>query len=128
MSSPLKILYVDDEEDIRTIVTLCLGMDPAMEVKTADSGIAALDLLTQSAWRPDLALVDVMMPYIDGIELLNRMRAEPDTAHIPVVFITASARSTQVKHYTDAGAIGIISKPFDPLTLAATVRGYHDGA
>lgn len=126
MNTPLKLLYVDDEEDIRTIVELALGMDPSMQVEIAASGAEALAKVGSGRYMPDLAMLDMMMPGMSGLELLQALRAREDTKDIPVIFVTASARSTDVTHYTDAGAIGVISKPFDPLTLADIVRAHHD--
>lgn len=122
MRDSLKVLYVDDEADIRTIVELALGLDPGMEVRIAGSGAEALGMIGEGMWLPDLALIDMMMPGMTGIDVLGALRARRDTADIPVIFVTASARSMEVEHYTDAGAIGVISKPFDPITLATLVR------
>ena len=127
MSDRLKILYVDDEADIRTIVELALGMDPDMTVVIADSGSEALDKLGKGGWIPDIALIDVMMPNMTGMELLQAMRQRADTADIPVLFVTASARSPEQQRYLDAGAIGVISKPFDAITLARLVRQHYEG-
>lgn len=126
MSDPLSILYVDDEEDIRTIVEISLRLQPGLEVKLADSGAQALSMIGQDGWVPDIALIDVMMPGMTGMELLEQLRQRPDTASIPVLFVTASARSTEVQRYTDVGALGVISKPFDPLTLASLVCHHYD--
>jgi CheY-like chemotaxis protein len=120
----LKILYVDDEPDIRTIVEMALGLDHAMDVKLAESGAQALDILGKDDWIPDLALVDMMMPGMSGLEVLQAMRRRSDVATVPLVFVTASARQDDMNRYVDAGAIGVISKPFDPMGLARTVRNY----
>lgn len=128
MSEPLKILYVDDEEDIRAVVALALGMDPAMEVVMAASGGEALRKIGDDGWVPDLAMLDVMMPEMSGMELLAALRARADTATLPILFITASARSTDMERYTGAGAIGVISKPFDVISLASLVRKFHEAA
>lgn len=120
----MQVLYVDDEEDIRTIVSIALGLDPDMKVTLAASGAEALALVG-AGWVPDIALVDVMMPEMNGMELVARLHGEPATAGLPVLYVTASARSDDIARYTGAGAIGVISKPFDPMTLAAQVRAYH---
>ncbi|HEX7820435.1 MAG TPA: response regulator [Sphingobium sp.] len=122
----LSILYVDDEEDIRTIVEMALQLDPELTVKVADSGARALAMIGQDGWLPDIALIDVMMPGMTGMELLELLRQRPDAAAIPALFVTASARSTEVQRYIDAGAMGVISKPFDPLTLAGLVRRHYE--
>jgi len=124
LSEMLKILYVDDEPDIRTIVEMALGLDQAMDVRLAESGPQALDILGAEGWVPDLALVDMMMPGMSGLDVLDTMRQRDDVAGVPVVFVTASARQDDMNRYIEAGAIGVISKPFDPMSLARTVREY----
>ena len=120
----VRVLYVDDEADIRTIVQIALRLDPGMEVKLAASGVEALALIGQDGWMPDIALVDVMMPGLTGMELVERVRDDPVMAGMPILFVTASARSSDIARYVGAGAMGVISKPFDPLTLASHVRAY----
>jgi CheY-like chemotaxis protein len=116
----LRILHVDDEPDIREVVELSLGLDPAFTVKSCASGGDAL--ATVANWRPDLILCDVMMPVMDGPATLARLRQSPDTARIPVVFMTARAQAREMEHFKSLGATGVIAKPFDPLTLASFVR------
>ncbi|MBN8831777.1 MAG: response regulator [Sphingomonadales bacterium] len=125
MSGPLKLLYVDDEADIRTIAELALRLDPDMEVVIAESGEDALKRIGEGRWMPDVALIDMMMPGMSGMELLWLMRQRKDTAAIPVLFVTASARTVEVERYIEAGAVGVIVKPFDPVTLARTVREHY---
>ena len=109
----LKVLYVDDEADIREVAAFSLEMDPNMEVRTAGSGPDALELLDRGGWRPDVFLLDVMMPGMDGPGVLREIRA---------IFITARAQPHEQQRFIDAGAIGVIPKPFDPMTLAGEVR------
>jgi len=117
---PARILYVDDEDDIREIAQLSLELDPEFEVRSSASGVEAL---TDAAdWRPDLILLDVMMPDMDGPETLRRLADSPLTASIPVVFITARTQTHEVERYLAMGAVGVIAKPFDPLALAGDVR------
>jgi CheY-like chemotaxis protein len=116
----LRILHVDDEPDIREVVELSLGLDPAFTVKTCASGGDAL--ATVAHWRPDMILCDVMMPVMDGPATLARLRQSPETARIPVVFMTARAQAREMEHFKSLGASGVIAKPFDPLTLASFVR------
>lgn len=118
----MKILYVDDEADIRTIVGMALRLDPGLDVKMAGSGAAALQLLDHGDWTPDLALIDMMMPGMSGAELLAALRARAGLAALPALFVTASARRDDIRAYLDLGANGVITKPFDPMTLAQTVR------
>ena len=117
----LSVLYVDDDPDIRHIVALSLSLDPLIEARFAGSGEEALAMLATGP-RPDVAVLDVMMPEMDGLTLLERMRATPATATIPVLFMTARAREADVTAYIARGAMGVIVKPFDPLSLAAAIR------
>ncbi len=120
--NPLRILHVDDEPDIREIVELSLALDSGFAVRGCASGG---DALTAAAdWAPDLILCDVMMPGMDGPATLARLRASPETAHIPLVFMTARAQSRELEHFKSLGAVGVIAKPFDPMTLANSVRGH----
>jgi CheY-like chemotaxis protein len=120
-----RILYVDDEDDIREVAVFALELDPQLEVRSARSGMEALEVIT--SWRPDLILLDVMMPGMDGPEMLARMRAGPEPADLPVVFITARTQAHEVERFLALGAAGVIAKPFDPMTLAATARGHLKG-
>ncbi|TPN83144.1 response regulator [Mesorhizobium sp. CU2] len=117
---PARILYVDDEDDIREIAQMSLELDPEFEVRSSPSGIKAL--ADAAAWRPDLILLDVMMPDMDGPETLKRLGESPATALIPVVFITARTQTHEVERYLAMGAVGVIAKPFDPMALAGEVR------
>ena len=113
------LLYVDDEPDIRHIVQMALGLAPELTIHTGDSGEQALTLAQQL--RPDLILLDVMMPGLDGPGTLHRLRANPVSAGIPVVFMTAKAMPQEVARFRDMGAAGVIAKPFDPMRLAQQV-------
>ena len=120
--SSLKILYVDDEPDIREVATFALELDPEIEVATADSGGLALSMLDRGAVLPDLFLLDVMMPDLDGPMTLAQIRQRPAFAAIPAVFITARAQPHERDHLLGLGAIGVVTKPFDPMTLAGDIR------
>ena len=121
MTESLSILYVDDEPDIRLIVEIALSMRPGLSVRTAESGEEALAILIGQGWRPDVAMVDVMMPGLTGPEVLAALRAEPAPESLPVIFVTARARPQDVAAYVGQGARGVISKPFDPMQLADQV-------
>ncbi len=118
----LRILHVDDEPDIREVVELSLLLDPAFAVRSCASGGDALAAVAE--WPPDLILCDVMMPVMDGPATLARLRESPQTARIPVVFMTARAQTREIEHFKSLGAAGVISKPFDPMTLAASIRSH----
>lgn len=85
----LRVLHVDDEPDIRELVEISLSLDPEISVKSCSCGADALDAATE--WAPDLILIDVMMPVMDGPETLGRLRERDATAGIPIVFMTARA-------------------------------------
>jgi len=119
-SSELKtVLYVDDDPDIREIVQMALSLDGNIKVIVSDGGERAL--LKMRIEQPDLVILDVMMPGMDGPTLLKRMRVEPSLAQIPVIFMTAKANPDEVARFRDA-AIGVIAKPFDPMTLGGQVK------
>lgn len=117
----LKILHVDDEPDIREVAAMSLGIDPEIEVRSAASGAEALKTL-EGDWRPDVVLLDVMMPELDGPGTLERLRQLPGHETTPVIFMTARAQSQEQSRFLELGAIAVIIKPFDPMTLAGQVR------
>ena len=118
----IRILYVDDEADIREVVDIALSLDPELEVRLCDGGPAALE--AAASWQPALILLDFMMPGMDGPETLGRLREAPLTAGIPVVFVTARSAPSDVDHLISLGAVGVIAKPFDPMAFSATVRKF----
>jgi CheY-like chemotaxis protein len=122
----IRILHVDDEPDIREVAELSLGLDPDFMVQSCGSGKEAL--AAAARWQPDFILLDVMMPVMDGPETLVQLRKNATTAGIPVIFMTARAQAREVDHFRSLGAVGVIAKPFDPMTLAAAVRSYAQPA
>ncbi len=120
MSELGHVLYVDDEPDIREIASLALSGVGGLRVTLCASGAEALTQVP--AMRPDLVLLDVMMPMMDGPAVLAALRADPATAAIPVVFLTAKAQAAEMQSYLRLGALGVIAKPFDPLTLADQLK------
>ena len=118
----IRILHVDDEPDIRKVVQLSLGLDPDFSVRSCASGRDAL--AATADWSPDLVLLDVMMPDMDGPTTLARLRERPATIKVPIVFMTARAETSDIEHYMSLGAAGVIAKPFDPMTLPSRARNY----
>jgi CheY-like chemotaxis protein len=118
----IRILLVDDEPDIREVVDVSLGLDPEFKMRACASGADALVMAAQ--WSPTIILLDVMMPLMDGPTTLARLRKDPRTANIPVLFLTARTQTDEIEQYISLGAQGVLSKPFDPMTLAASVRDY----
>jgi CheY-like chemotaxis protein len=117
-----RILYIDDEDDIREVAQMALEIDPAFEVRTCASG--ALGIEQAAAWQPDLILLDVMMPVMDGPAVFKRLQENPATAPIPVVFITARTQAQEVAALKQLGGRGVLAKPFDPMTLAEQARAF----
>jgi CheY-like chemotaxis protein len=120
--SPLKVLYVDDEPDIREIAVFALGLDGELDVRSAASGAEAVDILSPGDWRPDLILLDVMMPGMDGPTTLQEIRRLAHGSDLAVAFITARAQPQELAALREQGVLGVITKPFEPMTLAAQVR------
>ncbi|WP_019644653.1 response regulator [Novispirillum itersonii] len=121
MNAPLeRILYVEDDSDIQEIARLALVDLGGLDVTVCSSGREALAAF--AAVRPQMVLLDVMMPGMDGPTTMTSLRALPGGETIPVAFMTAKVQSHEVSRYRDMGAIGVISKPFDPMTLADQVR------
>lgn len=109
------VLYVDDDPDICEVVQATLCLIAGLDVHTAGSGAQAIDLACEL--RPDLILMDVMMPGLDGPSTLERIRAHALLAHIPVIFLTAKVLPAEVSRLLKLGALGVIGKPFDPMKL-----------
>lgn len=115
MNSP-QVLIIDDESDIREVAQMALELIGGWQVTTAangDDGVAQA-----STAPPDAILLDVMMPDVDGPETLRRLQADPTTAVVPVVFLTARTQAADIEWLEGLGASGVIPKPFDPVTLA----------
>lgn len=115
-----KILHIEDEPDIQEVARLALEDVGGFAVVTASSGKEGLAQARTQA--PDVILLDVMMPGMDGPTTLMALRECPETASIPVIFMTAKVQSQEVERYKALGALGVISKPFDPMTLADEVN------
>ncbi|RKZ63804.1 MAG: hypothetical protein DRR08_02480 [Candidatus Parabeggiatoa sp. nov. 2] len=115
------ILYVEDEEDIRTIVQFALENLGGYTLKVCRSGQEAIEAASQLT--PDLMLFDVMMPKMDGPTTLKILREKYSAfENIPVIFMTAKVQPQEVEEYKRLGAIDVITKPFDPMTLADTLK------
>ena len=115
-----KLLIVDDDLDILSIVKYSLENMSGVIIKTASSGEEAIREAMN--FKPDLMLLDAIMPQMDGVTTLKTMRTIPSLAQIPVIFFTAKVQKNEIASFIKEGAIDVIVKPFDPLTLAQTIQ------
>lgn len=110
-----KVLLAEDEEDIQKVARMSLKFQGGVEVVVASDGEQCLKYAERES--PDVILLDAMMPRLDGYETCRRLKANPATRDIPVIFLTAKTQAYEVKHGLELGAIGYLTKPFDPTTL-----------
>jgi len=122
MSELSLILYVEDDPDITMVAQMALEIVGGLALRSCSSGREAV--LAVAACKPDLILLDVMMPDMDGPATLAELRKLPNTALTPVIFMTAKVQAAEVAHYKALGALGVIAKPFDPMLLAQQVRQF----
>lgn len=123
MERPLeKILYVEDEADIRLIVEIALRDLGGFVLKSCSSGREAIAEVQDFA--PDMILLDVMMPDLDGPATFHQLRQLPSVAKIPVIFMTARIQEKEIAHYKELGIKEVIAKPFEPLSLADKLRAF----
>ena len=125
MSSLNKILYVEDEPDIRAVAQLALETVGGFTVKVCSSGEQALQ--EAEAFAPDMVLLDVMMPGMNGPDTLRQLRDKPSLAKVPVAFMTAKVQPSEIAEFKSLGALDVIPKPFDPMQLADQVRSIWEG-
>lgn len=116
-----RILITDDEDDIREVATMSLEMVAGWEVLTASSGAECLEKAENE--HPDAILLDVMMPVMDGPTTFQKLRANPATSSVPVVFLTAKLQAADKQRFAELGVTAVLAKPFDPMTLAEQVAG-----
>ncbi|MDH3726386.1 MAG: response regulator [Myxococcales bacterium] len=116
----MKVLIVDDEADIRRIGELSLQSVAGWQVLLAESGVEGVE--AAKVHRPDLILMDMMMPEMDGLTALKQLRKNPELESTPVVFMTAKVHREEISRYLEAGAAGVVHKPFDPMTLPDEIR------
>jgi CheY-like chemotaxis protein len=110
-----RILIVDDDDDVRTLSTMSLARVAGHDVRAVASGQACLDEL--AAWTPDLVLLDVMMPGLDGAATLAAIRTGAHSPDVPVAFLTASVSPAEVTRLVELDVLGVLRKPFDPMEL-----------
>lgn len=116
----LKILYAEDEPDVQTIVEISVWSTSNYEIKTCQNGQLLLECVEE--YKPDLILLDVMMPEMDGPATYKNLKLNEKTKNIPVIFITAKAQTHEIELFKETGVIGVITKPFDPITLCSEIQ------
>ena len=121
----MKVLIIDDEEDTREIAKMSLSLLGGLDVVEAESGKDGIEVASHS--RPDVILLDMMMPIMDGPSTLEALRTNEATKDIPVIFLTAKAMTTEIEKLKRMGATGVLTKPFDPTTLASQVQAILEG-
>lgn len=120
----VKILYAEDEEDIRVIAKIALEDLGGFTVEYCQNGKEVLAVIEK--FQPDLLLLDVMMPEMDGPTTLKKIREDQKFIHIPAIFMTAKIQPNEISQYQDMGVIDIIAKPFDPMKLAENIQAVWD--
>lgn len=115
-----RIIYAEDEPDIQEVALMALDDIGGFTVEACNSGQEMLDKAI--AFKPDLILLDVMMPNLDGPATLAQLRKLPELVNTPAAFMTAKVQPKEVENFLALGAIGVIPKPFDPMTLADQIR------
>jgi CheY-like chemotaxis protein len=110
-----RVLVVEDDADIQKVVRMSLKMRGVTDIVLADSGVDCFERL--GGFTPDVILLDVMMPHLDGYETCRRLKENPATRAIPVVFLTARVQKADRERGMKLGAAGYLTKPFDPMTL-----------
>jgi CheY-like chemotaxis protein len=121
-----KILVVEDDPDIQKLIRMSLKFQGVAEVFVASDGQECLEVV--QGVRPDLILMDVTMPRLDGYETCRRLKADPRTRSIPVIFLTAKTQKAEEEIGTQAGALGYLTKPFDPMALHGKILGILERA
>lgn len=115
-----KVILADDDKDILTVAQYSLETMPELEVKYCNSGEDAIQ--EALIFLPDLFVLDMMMPKMDGLETMKAIRLLPKLSNIPVIFLTAKIQINEVENYLKMGAIAVIPKPFDPMVLGKDIQ------
>ncbi len=113
------ILLIDDEETIQEVVKVGIEIEAGWQVESASSGIAGINLAQNL--QPDVILLDVMMPDLDGIDTLSQLKSNARTSNIPVIFLTAKAQAEEKNQFQSLGVVDVITKPFNSMTLASQI-------
>ena len=115
MDDKIKVLHVDDDDDIRLIASLALSLNPDFEVEQCSSGEEALEKV--KSFKPDLFLLDMMMPGMTGEETWMKLKENSTLKEVPAIFMSAKAERNFAESLIKKGAVAVITKPFDPMNL-----------
>lgn len=110
-----RVLIAEDDPDIQKVIRMSLKLKGVQDVFVTENGEECLAQVATA--RPDVILLDVMMPKLDGYQTCRQLKANPETSSIPVIFLTARAQHFEAREGIEAGALGYLIKPFDPMTL-----------
>lgn len=121
-----RVLIIEDEPEIRTILAAAFAHSGEFEPVVAEDGIAGIEAAARD--KPDVILLDALMPGLDGYATCSRLRLDPGLADVPIVFLTAKADCAEMQKATDCGACACLAKPFDPLKLPTQLSAIIDGA
>ncbi|MEM7761131.1 MAG: response regulator [Cyanobacteria bacterium P01_A01_bin.40] len=113
------ILLIDDEETIQEVVQVGISIEAGWQVAIASSGLEGINLAQNE--QPDVILLDVMMPEMDGIATLSQLKTNDKTSAIPVIFLTAKAQAEEKNQFQSLGVVDVITKPFNSMTLASQI-------
>lgn len=120
-----RILLIGDDWDIAQITLLALALDPRIEARHIQEGDEAIRQIKTGTWRPDLILSDLLMPGLNGLQILDILQRE-GLKRMPFVLMTAKVGQREIATYRKRGADGIVTKPFDPLTLGGELMSYME--
>ena len=120
MKSLKRVLYAEDEPDVQTVVEITVQAMGDFDIKICDNGKLLLDCVEE--YNPDLIILDVMMPEMDGPTTFTNLQSNEKTKNIPVIFMTAKAQVHEVQLFKETGVIGVITKPFDPILLCSEIQ------
>ncbi len=115
-----RILCVDDEPDVLAVAQMALETVGGFAVDAVHSGVRAVE--AAAATKPDAILLDVMMPQMDGPATLKALRDNPNLRDVPIIFMSARVRNSEIEEYLALGANGVVAKPFDPMMLSSQIK------
>ncbi|MBQ0760831.1 MAG: response regulator [Zhongshania sp.] len=123
-----RLMYIEDEPDIRAVAEIALRQVAGFEVKICENGYEGIEAI--HSFNPQLVLLDVMMPNLDGPQILKKIHAMPEFQNTPMIFITAKAQTEEIDKLKKLGALDVITKPFNPMTIGNDIRiiwqRYHE--